>query len=376
MSDNFLIQNMRYSSAGYSLHEVTKKVISEHYYPNHKDLAEMLMNDHSFNKLKTKIRELNGLSANADYIPNSNSTITIPTLREYQFLMLPLTLNNNEAVLKVDAFILGFPILIGQSSRPPGKEEDGVTAARDMYCYKMSKQEILAKFGKRDIRDSDQFENADIHFERFEEMARTFFSQNNIKLLKPEFPEDLSEECYTEKVPEPVNVNLEGNIMSMIDHFRNGNGENYSNYDLTTAVLCHESTIRFFNEIRARFVDEIKVRDGKINNIKLYTIQQPFYNTWADRLQGLTIALNGTWAYEVWITDYKLEKDRSYNGKMKIIIYDHFGLDNEDVSPEKAAYRFDGFYHWFALQHWEGFNEIYKPFVTVIEKELPFRGKL
>jgi hypothetical protein len=42
----------------------------------------------------------------------------------------------------------------------------------------------------------------------------------------------------------------------------------------------------------------------------------------------------------------------------------------------RARVNIDGFYHRFVLQRWEGFNKQYKPFVAVIEKELPFKGRL
>jgi hypothetical protein len=69
-----------------------------------------------------------------------------------------------------------------------------------------------------------------------------------------------------------------------------------------------------------------------------------------------------------------LKENGDYEGKLKIVIYDHFGLDNEDVKPGSDGSRFDGFYYWFMLQRWEGFHKEFKPFVTVINKELHFKG--
>jgi len=167
----------------------------------------------------------------------------------------------------------------------------------------------------------------------------------------------------------------------MIDNFQNGKVEYYSNHDLTTAVMCHRDTIRFFNEVRKEFLAKLKKYGGNITEIAneqldQENIKQPTFNTWTDKFHGLTIAINNTWAYDVQITEYQLKDDGTYKGKMKIIIYDHFGLDNNDVKPERPASKFDGFYNWFALQRWEGFNKKYKPFITVIEKEFPFKGRL
>jgi hypothetical protein len=69
-----------------------------------------------------------------------------------------------------------------------------------------------------------------------------------------------------------------------------------------------------------------------------------------------------------------LEEDGNYAGELEIIIYDHFGLDINDILPGKDANRCKGFYYWFVLQHWDGFNQKYKPFVTVIKKKHSFKG--
>jgi len=317
---------------------------------------------------------------------------------EKELTLMPHLISPKKDVA-VKTKVIKFPILIAQSDRQPGKNRDG-TVARDMYCGDMTKVEILGKFWDGIVKNSAMyaakaltFENANAHFSGFKSMATTLFAQNDIKLFQPVFPEDLDQDCfiqkgiptYDERTKRTVLertysiVHLENNIISMIDHFRNGDGKNYSNYNLTTAVLCHESTIRFFNDIRKELAKELNDKKGNLIEIKgkkLNPIRRPAYNTWTDKFQGLTIALNDTWAYEVWITEYQLEDDRSYKGKMKIIIYDHFGLDDDDVNLNKPARHIDGFYHWFALQRWEGFNKKYKPFITVIEKELPFKGKI
>jgi uncharacterized protein (TIGR03034 family) len=300
-----------------------------------------------------------------------------------EITVMPYLKNPTETV-SVKTMVHGFPMTIARSNNQPGKE--GAAEARDMHCGDKTKDEILNAFLKSStnyILDFIKFENADFHFKNFECMATTLFARNNIKLYKPIFPIRLSEDC--EASAETVYVNLESNIISMIEHFKNGGGKNYSSNNLTIAAMCHENTIKFINDIR-RYLLKI-LKKTKENLIKVKEagedldevnrdIRQPAYNSWTDKHQGLTIAVNGIWAYEAWITQYKLNDDGKYEGVIKIAIYDHFGLDDDDVGFTKAAQYLDGFYHWYVLQRWEGFNKKYKPFITVIEKDLLFEGEL
>ena len=74
--------------------------------------------------------------------------------------------------------------------------------------------------------------------------------------------------------------------------------------------------------------------------------------------------LHDTLAYKVILQDYELKENNSYKAKIKIIIYDHFGLD-EPVIKDKLPGNIDAFRAWFILQHVRG----YIPFVTKIEFE-------
>lgn len=278
---------------------------------------------------------------------------------------------------------IALPLLIAQSKHQPGKNQDG-GVADDMLCGDMTKSAILAKFWDGIIKIPSiyvlkalTFENADIHFGMFKQIATTLFARNNITLYRPVYIEDLKEKCYITKEPIVGGTNLEDNIIKMIDHFRYKKGANYSNSDLTNAVLCNKNTIKFFNDIRKDFANQLAKKKGDLGLIEVTkNIGQPSYTIWGDLGRGLTIALNDIWAYKVWVTDYQLEKNGTYRGNMKIAIYDHFGLDVNDVRLTKFAHHTEGFYHWFALQHWEGFKKKYKPFVTVIETDLLFKGKI
>lgn len=77
----------------------------------------------------------------------------------------------------------------------------------------------------------------------------------------------------------------------------------------------------------------------------------------ADKTNGLTFAIHDTHSYKIFIDDYKLLCNNKLNAKLRIEIYDHFGLDREDIEKFKL---WAGFRAWYILQHVRG----YKPFIT------------
>jgi hypothetical protein len=86
---------------------------------------------------------------------------------------------------------------------------------------------------------------------------------------------------------------------------------------------------------------------------------------------GATIALNDIWATEVVITKYEQHKNL-YKGEYQVTLWDHFGLDVEDIARNKLLTLLDGFYAWFHLQHYRG----YRPFITKITFPRTFEGDL
>lgn len=48
-------------------------------------------------------------------------------------------------------------------------------------------------------------------------------------------------------------------------------------------------------------------------------------------------------------------------------LYDHFGLDLQDVVDQ-------GVCTWYILQHYAGYNNAYRPFLTLIEFDITFTG--
>ena len=117
------------------------------------------------------------------------------------------------------------------------------------------------------------------------------------------------------------------------------------------------------------------------------------FSSFSDKLHGLTFALNDTWGFKVTLLNYRYDATtKKYWAKLKFDVFDHFGLDKDDVEKfgsmenvQKRAGKLapvapdsicqqaaDGFCSWFILQYKRG----YKPFVTMMSKEIEIEGRL
>ena len=157
---------------------------------------------------------------------------------------------------------------------------------------------------------------------------------------------------------------LKDNTRAMIDNFQSNQGSEYTNAVLTQHARDHASTKRFVTGVRTGLQNALRTARGNTAALpqRLPRIPSPVYNTYWDTWQGLTIAINDTWAFEVRLTDYQLTGPSSYRANLRMIIYDHFGLDREDVDNRPPG-NYEGFRAWFILQHVRG----YRPFVTRVE---------
>lgn len=176
---------------------------------------------------------------------------------------------------------------------------------------------------------------------------------------------------------------MRGVVHEMIQHFVDGTGSDYSNPVLTQRVLEHPSTQAFVVKTMEEIQGGLGRHKGDLAALEAdeYLKEEmdksrPRYNSNLDLLGGLTISLNDTWGYYVNITDYQSDGEH-YSGTIRYTIYDHFGVDEDDLTKNnwyKGA--FEPFAAWYVLQHYKGCEGKYKPFVTMIEFEVPFGGEI
>ena len=156
---------------------------------------------------------------------------------------------------------------------------------------------------------------------------------------------------------------------------KNTRADAFTDPVLTKAALDHQSMKDFVAKAKDLSVQTIRDASGDINKAKAFTISpQPIFHDKSDIVNGLTIIINDTWAYDVDLIDYHLVDAKKFKGKIKITVYDHFGLDEPDLDANlfKPYGMVDGFRAWFILQHLRGCI----PFWTVIETEAEIEGSL
>jgi len=87
---------------------------------------------------------------------------------------------------------------------------------------------------------------------------------------------------------------------------------------------------------------------------------------------ALAITINDTWAQDIVITHASIDKiKRTYSVTLDFKIYDHYGLNIEDI--QKESFRNDfRFLSWFLLQRWHLHDK--KPFITEIKFNKTING--
>jgi len=268
-------------------------------------------------------------------------TLTLEALSRGDTEVRAVCDGNTIATFAVKVLTFNLPIVIAQSERRPGFNADG-TAAADMLFGDYSRgriENIGFPFKVSQAVWNLDSVKATTLFQVFRNMARNFSMGD-----------------------------LETNILAMIDRFEANTGGTYSNLTLTDAVRRHASTGRFIEDIRKQLAAALNTHKGDISKFaaprELKLSGHPYFNELTDVVGGLTIAINDTWAYDVILEEYRLLGDRCYSGKFKVILWDHFGLDEPDVDGSKPYAIEPGFRAWFILQHLTRLG--YKPFLTEI----------
>jgi len=316
---------------------------------------------------------------------------------------------------------LELPIVIDRY-KMPGLNEDGSDIADDM-CFgekeKMPrpiyKRAIIEKYIK-EYEDGGFSEIKHKNFSNNEDYGNRIYPKAIYKIADNPIGKywllDYSDEklfaIFREMATEIFSrsdSDMRENINAMIDKFENDEGGIYENEKLTNKIKNHPSTVRYCQQLE-RYIKRKLKNDGCISQLKDKKVDfkykgknarddrkenkgkdfdvTPVYDAlsfslkklldkekWDNTFGGTTIALNDIWATEVMITEYKLTGSK-YTVKYQVTLWDHFGLDVEDIAREKPQTFFDGFYAWFHLQHYRG----YRPFITKITFERSFNGDL
>ncbi len=243
--------------------------------------------------------------------------------------------------------LVALPLLVAKSKREPGLGPDGKIAADltygDYSAERIRKLRWLFKLDWMEIMP------ARYYFFSLRAMANGIFSTGD----------------------------LQHNIQKMIDHFESSKGTDYSSDELNKAVRTHARYVEFKKDVDSHLHAGLQLHKGDLSQFSLnreMSITSPLlFNTSSDKIHGLTIAINDVWAWRVEILEYALQ-GKTYSGRYRVTMYDHFGLDEPDVDTSKIYGNLEGFRAWFILQHYTRFA--YKPFITKIPLEENFMGQL
>ena len=181
---------------------------------------------------------------------------------------------------------------------------------------------------------------------------------------------------------------LQNVVLDMVDKFMIGTGADYQNTTLSTEALNHETTQTYINQVVAEVRELLDVYDGDIYCLRYNSTQreahplvtrmrnkginQPVFNKLSDKVNGLTMCVNGLWGNEIIVKSYTCD-GASYSCVLTFTLYDHFGLNEPDIDKYGELI---GFRDWYILQHYKEYAGAYKPFVTKMSFNVSFSGTI
>jgi len=175
----------------------------------------------------------------------------------------------------------------------------------------------------------------------------------------------------------------------MFDHFISGSGTVFSNGVLNLFAFSHPSTVRFVNLSETEIVAYIRRNRGAPGGarndarvVRELNAVRPMFNRSEDMFNGMSIMVHDTWGRTVTLRNYTFD-GRNFSGTLRISIYDHFGLDTDDIRGYGSlmwvlenVMNHNGFSSWYVLQHYRGTNNRYRPFITWMERDIEFSGTI
>ena len=254
-------------------------------------------------------------------------------------------------------------LLIYQSAKKRGLDEFG-NEAKDMMYGNSTRADILAinsKFSEElDLVDSKPW-GITVLLSSFKRMTTSYFAIGD----------------------------MESVILDMISHAMAATGSDYSNKTLTKKAYEHKSTQKYINDIKGEVIRRLRKCGGNIYDLEhtelskktgksIYNWVQkncinPKFKEVEDIFVGLKICVNDTWGNTIEVKDYSFD-GKHFSGTLHFCIYDHFGLDKPDVEKDYVKYK--GFRAWYILQHYDRIKGSYRPFITLMEFDVPFEGNV
>lgn len=248
-------------------------------------------------------------------------------------------------------------LLIYQTRRSYYLDADGF-AAEDLMC------------GDKSLEQLESVENLEL------DLIQSDTEQSLIDLV-----EDMATETTI------FDLEMRTVALDMVSHFVSGSGTAYSNSVLTQKVYNHSSTQAYVSSISSILQNLINTYCDDITAIEhstslsaeerahlpvvaamkdhLIAKKEPVYSTWTDYGNGIAFCLHSLWGNKFEITEFVMTGD-TYRCVIHYTLYDHFGLNADDLQQRYEIY-LDSISAWYLLQHYDAYDQAYKPFLTLIE---------
>lgn len=254
-----------------------------------------------------------------------------------------------------------------QYERAPGRDENGNIAADMLYCDKS-----ISDLYNMNVVLGD--------------LATTYsLPPSSSTVLPPQGPEALYKKMrQLADIFCASSTQMRAVCLDMIDHFLYGNGENYSNEILTENAMGHSSTQRLISETSEIIRDYIEAYEGNIIEFvetsgflaEMSNIRRPMFNLSDDLTGGLKICINDVWGYRIEVLNYTCDGN-SYNATLRYTLYDHFGLDDGDVTSDEWYLGYtQQFGSWYVLQHYDDCGGSYLPYISYMSKDIRINGTI
>ncbi len=141
--------------------------------------------------------------------------------------------------------------------------------------------------------------------------------------------------------------------------------------DIVVESKVKESTVfkNFISRFGLDLNRKLKATNGSLTNVNSFILPyRPVFNSLHDKFHGLQILMNDTEFTKIDINNYTCDSDGNWKANLTVVIYDHFGMDKNDVLTN-AAYH-SGFSAWWILQH----KKAKVPFITKATIKLKISG--
>jgi hypothetical protein len=164
---------------------------------------------------------------------------------------------------------------------------------------------------------------------------------------------------------------LENIAKQMVERFYVGAGGYYKDADLNKIIKNNPYFINYHNKFQADF--QSLAQKTSIDKLIHFPIMElgrfDFPTKSTELITGLVIIIHQVWAIKISLKNVTLDyKNSQGSGTLVYTLYDHFGLDWEDVIKfGDYPIAGNGFKAWYILQHYRNA----KPFITEVNIEFP-----